>query len=77
MRGCALAEAYPVVPITDEHTLSIGLTTVGDNAFFGLYCDQRRERDVAQLAAGLERAIDELCDLARHPVERAPVPVAG
>ncbi len=77
MRGCALAEAYPVVPITDEHTLSIGLTTVGDEAFFGLYCDQRREPEIGRLATSLERSIDELCDLAADPVERVRVPVGG
>ena len=41
MRGCPLAEAYPVVPIADRHALSIGVTTVGDGAFFGLYADPR------------------------------------
>jgi WS/DGAT/MGAT family acyltransferase len=77
MRGCALAEAYPVVPITDQHTLAIGLTTVGDGAFFGLYCDQRTERDIARLGPALDRAIDELCDLARDPVGRVRAPVGG
>ena len=77
MRGCPLVEAYPVVPIPDEHGLSIGLTTVGDNAFFGFYCDERRERDIALLAASLERRLDELRDLARDPVGRVAVPVGG
>ena len=77
MRGCELVEAYPVVPIPDEHTLSIGLTTVGDNAFFGLYCDQRTEQDITRLGASLERGMDELCDLAQDPVGRVPVPVGG
>ncbi len=77
MRGCRLLEAYPVVPITDEHTLSIGLTTVGDQAFFGLYGDGRSERDLTRLAASLERRIDELQELARAPAGRVPVPVPG
>jgi hypothetical protein len=77
MRGCEMVEAYPVVPITDEHTLAIGLTTVGDQAFFGLYCDRSREQEIGRIATSLERAMDELCDLARDPVGRAPVPVGG
>jgi hypothetical protein len=77
MRGCELVEAYPVVPIPDEHTVSIGLTTVGDRAFFGVYGDRRTEPDLTRLGAGLDRAIDELLDLARDPVERVPVPVGG
>ena len=35
MHGCPLAEAYPVVPIPERHALSIGVTTVGEGAFFG------------------------------------------
>ena len=34
-------EAYPVVPLADGHALSIGMTTVGDDACFGLYADRR------------------------------------
>jgi WS/DGAT/MGAT family acyltransferase len=75
MHGCRLLEAYPVVPITDEHTLSIGLTTVGDQAFFGLYGDRRCERDLTRLAASLERTIDELQAHARAPAARVRVPV--
>jgi diacylglycerol O-acyltransferase len=30
MLGCGLREAYPVVPMADEHSVSIGLTTVRD-----------------------------------------------
>ena len=73
MRGCRLLEAYPVVPITDEHTLSIGLTTVGDKAFFGLYGDRRCERDVTTLGASLERSIDELLDRTGTPLPGVPV----
>jgi WS/DGAT/MGAT family acyltransferase len=77
MRGCPLVEAYPVVPIPDEHTLSIGLTTLGDDAFFGFYCDELREREIGLLAASLERGLDELRDLARDPVGRVAIPVGG
>ena len=41
MLGCRLEEAYPIVPFADRHSLSIGLTTVCDEAFLGLYADRR------------------------------------
>ena len=37
MLGCEMEAAYPVVPIADEHAVSIGMTTIGDLACFGLY----------------------------------------
>jgi WS/DGAT/MGAT family acyltransferase len=74
MRGCRLAEAYPVVPITDRHALSIGVTTVGDGAFFGLYVDRRSLPDADRLAAGIDTAIEQLLELTpAAPAPREPV----
>jgi diacylglycerol O-acyltransferase len=64
MRGCPLVEAYPVVPIADQHALSIGITTVGDSAFFGLYADPEALPYVDDLAGQLDDAIDELLEVA-------------
>jgi diacylglycerol O-acyltransferase / wax synthase len=64
MLGCPLTEAYPVVPIADGHTLSIGVTTVGDGAFFGLYSDPASLPRTDWLAAAIDRSIDELLDAA-------------
>jgi diacylglycerol O-acyltransferase / wax synthase len=63
MHGCRLVEAYPVVPIPDRHALSIGLTTVGDRAFFGLYADPESLPEVDGLAGKINEAIDELAEL--------------
>jgi len=63
MRGCRLAEAYPVVPISDRHALSIGMTTVGDGAFFGLYADPESLPDLDELAGDIEAEIDQLLEL--------------
>jgi len=60
MAGCELKEAYPVVPLAQGHTLSIGMTTVRDRACFGLYADGRGLADVDRVAAALERSADEL-----------------
>lgn len=60
MLGCELREAYPVVPIPDRHALSIGMTTVGDRACFGLYADRSSLGDVRGLTDAVEDACDEL-----------------
>jgi diacylglycerol O-acyltransferase len=65
MRGCPLVEAYPVVPLADEHALSIGVTTVRDGAFFGLYADPESLPDVDDLAEDIDASIDELLELSR------------
>ena len=64
MLGCELAEAYPVVPIADRHALSIGVTTVGDGAYFGLYADPELLPQGDSLAAAIDRSIDGLTDAA-------------
>ena len=60
MLGCELEEAYPVVPIADEHTLSIGMTTVKDRACFGLYADREALPDADRLAEAVDASVDEL-----------------
>jgi diacylglycerol O-acyltransferase len=75
MRGCRLAEAYPVVPIVDRHALSIGVTTVGAGAFFGLYADRELLPDVDRLAGDIDASVDELLELSGHVP--APVDVAA
>jgi WS/DGAT/MGAT family acyltransferase len=71
MRGCRLEEAYPVVPIADRHTVSIGITTLCDEACFGLYADRESLPDVDSLAGHLDSAIDELLTLAADANPRA------
>ncbi len=60
MLGCALEEVYPVVPLADRHAISIGLTTIGDGAFFGIYADPESLPDVEPLATFIDESIDEL-----------------
>ncbi len=66
MAGCELKEAYPVVPLAQGHTLSIGMTTVRDRACFGLYADGKGLPDVGRIAAALERSTDELVEAGRR-----------
>jgi WS/DGAT/MGAT family acyltransferase len=60
MLGCELEEAYPVVPIADRHALSIGMTTIRDRAFFGLYTDRESLPDGDRLADEMDESVDEL-----------------
>ena len=60
MRGCELEVAYPVVPIADEHAVSIGMTTVRDQACFGLYAASEPLPDSDALAEAVDASIDEL-----------------
>jgi diacylglycerol O-acyltransferase / wax synthase len=67
MGGCELRESYPVVPLAERHTLSIGVTSVRDGLFFGLYADRKSLPDADALARHVDEAIDEL-------LERCPEP---
>jgi diacylglycerol O-acyltransferase / wax synthase len=70
MCGCRLREAYPVVPLSEHHGLSIGMTTIGDDACFGLYADPETLPDADALALDLDAALDEL----RATMEPWPTP---
>ena len=62
MLGCEMEVAYPVVPIADKHALSIGMTTIGDRACFGLYAACEMLPDSDALAAAMDASIDELLE---------------
>ena len=59
-----------MVPIPERHALSIGMTTVGDGAFFGLYADPESLPEVDGLADEIDLAIDELAELSPATQER-------
>jgi WS/DGAT/MGAT family acyltransferase len=77
MLGCELEEVYPVVPLADEHAISIGLTTIGDGAFFGIYADPESVPDAELLATFIDRSIDELVHATARPVAITPASVRG
>jgi WS/DGAT/MGAT family acyltransferase len=60
MKGCELEEAYPVVPLADSHAVSIGITTIKDGAFFGVYADRETMPDADLLAEDIDESIEEL-----------------
>jgi diacylglycerol O-acyltransferase / wax synthase len=64
MLGCELEEAYPVVPIADRHALSIGVTTIRDQACFGVYADRELLPDADVVADAIDESVAELLALA-------------
>jgi WS/DGAT/MGAT family acyltransferase len=62
--GCELQEAYPVVPIADRHALSIGMTTIQDEACFGIYADSEALPDADLLADCIDVSVQELLAIA-------------
>jgi WS/DGAT/MGAT family acyltransferase len=66
MLGAELSEAYPVVPIAEEHSLSIGMFSYRDHMFFGLYADPQTLPEVHELPALLDREITALARPARR-----------
>ena len=58
MLGCEAEEAYPIVPLADRHAVSIGVTSIREGAFFGVYADPRALPDAQQLAGNVEQAVE-------------------
>ena len=70
MVGAQLREAYPVVPLAEGHTLSIGMFSYRDWMFFGLYADPEALPEVRRLPGALERALWELRGHRPHGTRR-------
>jgi diacylglycerol O-acyltransferase len=62
LRGCPLQRIYPVVPLADRHTVSVGMTTVCDRACFGVYADREALPDADTLARDIDDALTELLE---------------
>jgi diacylglycerol O-acyltransferase len=60
MLGARLEEAYPVVPLSEDHALSVGVFGYGEHAHFGFYADPGALPDVHDLPAATAAEIREL-----------------
>ena len=65
LMGCEVQRAYPIVPLTDGHGISIGMTTIHERACFGIYAQSELAGDADRIARGIGEAIDELLELAQ------------
>ncbi len=64
LMGCEVQRAYPIVPLTAGHGISIGMTTIHERACFGIYAQAELAADADRIALGIGQAIDELLELA-------------
>jgi diacylglycerol O-acyltransferase / wax synthase len=60
LMGCEVTRAYPAVPLTAGHGISIGMTTVGGQACFGVYAQAELADDAELIAHGIDEGIDQL-----------------
>ena len=65
LMGCEAQSAYPIVPLTNGHGISIGMTTIHERACFGVYAQVELAADADRIARGIDEAIDELLELAK------------
>jgi WS/DGAT/MGAT family acyltransferase len=69
--GAQLLGAYPVLPLTRNMAVTIGLTSYNGGVFFGLNADRDAMDDIDVLTACLSEAMDELLDTTRSARVRA------
>ena len=60
--GARMLAAYPIVPLTERHALSIGLTSYDGGVFFGLNADRDAMPDLDVLVQCLRDSLAELTD---------------
>lgn len=72
MHGARLEEIYPVIPMTEEQTLSIGMLAYNGHLHVGLYSDPDALPQATRLAELID---DELRALLRARRPRPPLPV--
>jgi len=58
--GAPLLEVLPLVPLFAGHSVGIAVVSYAGQVVFGLNADRMAAPDVAELAAGIERAFEEL-----------------
>lgn len=61
--GCRVREMYPVVPLTGNQALAVGLTSYNGKVFYGLNADRDAMGDVHELGVMIEESLSELTDL--------------
>jgi WS/DGAT/MGAT family acyltransferase len=74
MLGAELAEAHPVVPLSEGHALSIGIFGYRDSLFFGIYADPTALPEARELPAALNASMLALARGARRVEARSRRP---
>ncbi|HYL52878.1 MAG TPA: wax ester/triacylglycerol synthase family O-acyltransferase [Acidimicrobiia bacterium] len=69
MMGARLLEAFPIVPLTRNLTVVVGILSYDGTMYFGLWADRDAFADLEVLAGGVDDAYAELVKLARQKGE--------
>jgi diacylglycerol O-acyltransferase len=75
MLGAKLDEAYPVVPLSEKHALSIGIFSYGEHLHFGVYADPEALPEAIHLGGAIStsfRALERV--VARGPARPRSAP---
>jgi WS/DGAT/MGAT family acyltransferase len=64
MMGARLLEAFPIVPLTQNLTMVIGILSYDGTLHFGLWADRDAAGDLEVLAGGIEDAFAEMMKVA-------------
>ena len=64
MMGGRLMESYPIVPLTQNLTIVVGILSYDGTLHFGLWADRDHSGDLELLAGGIEDAFAEMTKLA-------------
>jgi diacylglycerol O-acyltransferase len=71
MLGARLEEAYPVVPLSEDHAVSVGVFSYQGHAHFGFYADPSALPDVRDLPDAVAAEIRALAGAPRRERRRA------
>ena len=66
MMGARLLEAFPIVPLTRNLTVVVGILSYDGTLQFGLWADRDSFNDLETFAGGVDDAFAELLKLARE-----------
>jgi hypothetical protein len=62
--GARLLEAFPIVPLTQNTTIVVGILSYDGTMYFGLWADRDAASDLEVLAGGIEDAFAEMLKVA-------------
>lgn len=65
--GARMLAAYPIVPLTPRHALSIGLTSYDGGVFLGLHADRDAMPDLDVLGQAMRESLTELLEATQGP----------
>lgn len=63
--GARMLSDYPIIPISDEQAVAIGVTSYDGGIFFGLVADRDAVPDLDLLATSMREALSELLEATR------------